>query len=157
MFTVSRQFALRDSANELDEIALSQLELIDENLEVATATELLKYLSELPDVHPMFKQQELLYRARFFTIQAQRLDRGNENSDSNSDSVRERINQLTGQAVEPLKQFATMSPVALNVIYVEPELKWIRKQPAFAAAGMVIPGADEDGNAAESTDDDPLP
>ena len=40
MFTVSRQFALRDSADELDEIALSQLELIDENLEVATATEL---------------------------------------------------------------------------------------------------------------------
>ena len=153
MFTVARQFALRNSANELDESALAQLALIDEDLEVVTATELMEYLSGLAEVHPIFKQQELLYRARFFSIQAQRLDRENEKSDS----VEERIRELTDQAIVSLKQFANMSPVALNMIYVEPELKWLRKQPAFTAAGLVIQGADDDGIEVNSTADDPRP
>ena len=153
MFTAIRQFALRSSANELDEITLAQLKLIDKDLEVATASELLTHLSQLPNVHPLFKQQELLYRARFFTLQAQRLDLKNEKSDS----VEKRIEELTGHAIDSLKQFASLSPVALNMIYVEPELKWLRKQPEFSAAGMLIPGADDEGIAVKNNADDLRP
>ena len=146
----ARQFALRNSNDELDADALAQIKLIDEKLDLATIPELLKYQSELPDVHAMLKQPDLLNQARIYSLQARILDQ----KPGKSEADVQQLNRLTSRAIDHLKQFSKLTPVALNMIYVEPDLKWLRKQAAFADAGLVMEGVDDEGTA---IDDSQLP
>lgn len=97
-----------------------------------------EYVRSLQLTHPVVLSLLPMWEARIYARQAALLN----NSNSKSEAHTTRLEELKKQAIDLLVPLAKTSPLALNQIYLEPDLIWLRGTDTFAAAGLVLEGAD---------------
>ena len=136
LFLIVFLYSSRDSDDRFDEEAIELLRSLEPDSKYTTVSELFQYMDSLPLTNLMFKSLMPMQEARIYARQAALLDAMNPKSDS--DMLR--IEELKKQAIDLLVPFSKTSPTAINLIYLEPDLIWLRGTEMFAERGLLLEG-----------------